>query len=75
MLPQERLKKTLATMASVQARLPGQAQQMQDTEKFVREQEEPGGAALCISKGLAMISIPLPLQLGASFNAKAVSSS
>lgn len=32
--------------------------------------EEPGGAALQISKGLAMVSISLPLQHGASHNAK-----
>lgn len=45
-------------------------QESQATAKFVRGQEEPGGAVLRISKGLAMVSIPLPLQLGASHNAK-----
>lgn len=45
-------------------------QESQVTAKFVGEQEKPGGAALCISEGLGMVSIPLLLQLHASHNAK-----
>lgn len=42
----------------------------QASAKFIRGQEEPGGAALRISKGLAMVSIPFPLQPCLSHDAK-----